>query len=206
MNDLMIFCTCSEINKEYYLKRVLNWYNQLNQYINFIPVKPEFYVFTDGYISTSDINKIDKKLNNIHWINNLPILGRQNIWIFPGWKRSFQKALELGNQFKYLVHIESDILLLQPQKIINYFLKPGYYCGWCNTHKFIESSLMILNDKNNNNILINRYSQQKFLNEKIDFERNLMKMFNWNIIFNGDRIEGNKKRFNPNYDFIGQIY
>lgn len=205
-NELMIFCTCCEYNKEYYIKRVYNWYKQILNNISLMRYYPDLYVFVDGNISNEDIIKINPELLKLNWINLTPMLGRKDIWRFPGWKRSFNTALNYGLNYNYLVHIESDILLLKPEKIISKFTDTGYFCGWCKTHKFIESSLMILNDKNNNKKLIERYSNINNLNESIDFERTLMHLFKWNIIFNGDRIEGQQQRYKKDYDFIAQIY
>ena len=205
-NELMIFCTCCEYNKEYYIKRVFNWYKQILNNISLMKYTPDLYVFVDGNISKDDIIKVNPELLKLNWIIQTPKLGRNSIWEFPGWKRSFYTALTYGLKYNYLIHIENDILLLKPEKIISKFTESGYFCGWCNTHKFIESSLMILNNKENNKQIIKHYLNNNNFNENIDFERNLMNSFNWNIIFNGDRIDGNLQKINTNYDFVAQIY
>ena len=67
-NELMIFCTCCEYNKEYYIKRVFNWYKQILNNISLMKYTPDLYVFVDGNISKDDIIKVNPELLKLNWI------------------------------------------------------------------------------------------------------------------------------------------
>ena len=53
---------------------------------------------------------------------------------------------------------------------------------------------MILNDKSQNQKIIDFYSKPEHLNENIDFERSMGKLITYTRTFKSDRIDGDKTR------------
>ena len=194
MNNLLIACTCAENNAQLYLARIKKWYQQLKN------IQADFAVFVDGKID------IPNDIQNISFYNLMPKLGRKTLDNFPGWKRSFKEELLYAKKYDYFVHIENDVYIQNLDKIISYFYKPGYYMSYSNRYHFPESNLMILNDKYQNQKLIDFYSIDENLHENITFEQQLKKLIQYNIVFTSDRIEGKKDRIKAEYDFLCQYY
>ena len=101
MNNIMIWCTCAENNKEIYLQRVSKWYKQNKEIFKDYAV--DYYSFVDGEITDEDKIKIDKELLEINFVNILPKLGRKSLAICDGWRRSFKTALEYGRKYDYIL-------------------------------------------------------------------------------------------------------
>lgn len=186
MKNLMIWCTCAEDNKILYLKKVARWYQQ--NITTFGIFNPDFYCFVDGSITIEDLINIDKNLLNINFINLTPKLGRKSLPEFPGWKRSFRFALEVGREYNYILHIENDLKILNAEKILNYLFKPGYYVGRNKIFDYFDTTIMILNNKELNEKFINFYSLDQNLNQNIYFEHTFLNIVDNNAyqIFNQD--------------------
>lgn len=196
-NDLLICCTCAEDKHEYYFDRIRKWYDQLKHISG-----ADFKVFVDGSI----IPPNDLK-DNIHFINLTPKLGRKSYGNFPGWKRSFLEELKLANkEYKFFAHIENDVKFYNLPLIESYLRKPGYYMSFCDRHRFLESNVMILNDSIQNKKVIEFYSDNKNLNENIEFETTFGKLITYTKVFKSDRVDGNKSRIKSGYDFLAQYY
>ena len=206
---LMIFCTCAEYKKEHYLERVSNWYRNLKAIKSLEPLNPDFYIFNDGVVTAEDIQKIDASMltdGHVYVINHTPMLGRLGDLSFPGWVRSFKHALTLGlEKYDYVVHIENDVLLLHPDKIVSYFDKPGMYCSYWKGRQILDSTVLVMNEKESiRNILT-------FLNSKDNancmlVEGILTPLGNWQFVFNGDRLNGELAHLSMDLDFIAQLW
>lgn len=196
-NNLLISCTCAEDNFQKYFDRIQFWYNQLKTI-----TYADFAVFVDGKVTPP--TELSSKIN---FINLTPKLGRKTNNNFPGWKRSFREALKLANsEYDYYVHIENDVYIQNLKKIESYFKQPGYYMSYSNKYHFPESNLMILNDKQQNQKLIDFYSIETNLHENITFEQQLRRLIKYNTVFTSDRIEGERFRIKPEYDFLAQYF
>ena len=206
---LMIFCTCTEFKKEHYLKRVSDWYHNLKAIKSLEPLEPDYYVFNDGVVTVEDIYAVDPTMlqdGKLFIINHSPMMGRLSDLSFPGWVRSFKHAMAVGlEKYDYIVHIENDVLLLHPDKIVSYFDKPGMYCSHWKGRDIIDSTVMVMNDKNAiRNIL-------SFINTKDDANCMLIEgiftpLGNWQFVFNGDRLNGELSHLSMDLDFIGQLW
>lgn len=139
MNNLMISCTCCQKNKFIYIDRIKNWYEQLKD------IDADFYVFVDGYISQQDRKDIDLK---VKFINLTPLLGRKNVFCFPGWRRSFIQALKVSLNYDYFCHIENDVKIMKKENIFYYLQQSGCFISRCKPYDFLQSNVIILNDKN----------------------------------------------------------
>lgn len=168
MEKLMIWCTCAEDNKILYLKKIVKWYQQIITI--FEEYNPDLFCFVDGSLTIDDLINVDKKLLNISFINLTPKLGRKSLSEFPGWKRSFRSALEVGREYDYILHIENDLKILNAEKLKEYIFKPGYYVGRNKIFNFFDTTFMILNDKNLNEKFIQYYLSEQNLNENVYFE------------------------------------
>ena len=206
---LMIFCTCTEYKKEHYLERVANWYHNLKAINSLQLLKPDYYVFNDGTITIEDIRAIDPTLLNddrLFFVNNDPMLGRLSDLSFPGWVRSFKRAMTFGStRYDYIVHIENDVLLLHPDKIVSYFTQPGMFCSHWKGRDIIDSTVMIMNDKRAIASIL------AFLNSKDDANCMLIEgvftsLCKWQFVFNGDRLNGELSHLSMDLDFIAQLW
>lgn len=206
---LMIFCTCAEYKKEHYLERVSNWYHNLKAIKSLEPLNPDFYVINDGTITVDDIRAIDSSLladPKLFMVNLTPMLGRLSDLSFPGWVRSFKRAMMIGlEKYDYIVHIENDVLLLHPDKIVSYFDKPGMFCSHWKGRDVIDSTVMVMNDKKAIKTIM------AFLNSKDESNCMLIEgiftpLGNWQFVFNGDRLNGELSHLSMDLDFIAQLW
>ena len=206
---MMIFCTCAEYKKEHYLKRVSDWYHNLKAIKSLEPLDPDFYVFNDGVVTVDDIRAIDPTLltdRKLFVINHTPMLGRLADLSFPGWVRSFKHAMAVGlEKYDYIVHIENDVLLLHPDKIVSYFDKPGMFCSKWKGRDIIDSTVMIMNDKHAIQVIM------AFLNSKDNSNSMLIEgiftpLAPWQFVFNGDRLNGELSHLSMDLDFIAQLW
>ena len=208
MPKLMIFCTCAEYKKEFYLKRVSNWFHNLKMIKSLQELDPDYYVFNDGKVTLEDIKAVDESLikeSHLFIRNHEPMLGRTSDLCFPGWIRSFKHALEIGmEKYDYIVHIENDVLLLHPDKIVSYFNKEGMYCSyWCG-REIIDSTVLVMNSKE---YVKNIYN---FLNSR-DISTNMLiegvftSLAPWKVAFKGGRLENEPNNLTMDLDFIAQI-
>lgn len=215
---LMIFCTCAEYKKEHYLKRVSDWYHNLKAIESLKSLEPDFYVFNDGVITLEDIKAVDPSMlhdNKLFIINHAPMVGRLSDLSFPGWVRSFKHAMNIGLEadehdntrykYDYVVHIENDVLLLHPDKIVSYFDKPGMFCSKWKGRDIIDSTVMVMNDKESIKKIMG------FLNTRDDANCMLIEgiftpLGNWQFVFNGDRLNGELSHLSMDLDFIAQLW
>jgi hypothetical protein len=197
----MIWCTCAETHKERYLAKVEQWYKQVKTI--FAHYNPDYYCFVDGNLMKEDVYR--PCFIGLNFVILTPRLGRSTCVRFEGWRRSFKTALEVGRKYNHILHIENDVKILHTETIFNYVMKDGFYVGWCKSQGFVETALMILNDKELNEKLIEHYSNEvnikysDIIPERLVYD---LSREQCHIVFETDRIEGISTRFNPNYDFI----
>lgn len=209
MGKLMIFCTCAEYKKEHYLERVSNWYHNLKMIKSLEPLDPDFYVFNDGVVTSEDIKAIDESMlkdPKLIIINQAPMLGRLADLTFPGWVRSFQNAITIGLQrYDYIVHIENDVLLLHPDKIVSYFDKPGMFCSKWKGRDVLDSTVMVMNDKKAVSVILAFLRSKDYANNML-IEGILAPLAPWQFVFNGDRLNGELSHLTMDLDFIAQLW
>lgn len=133
-------------------------------------------------------------------------LGRERIWLFPGWKRSFYYGLYYAknNGYQYIAHIESDcgIHARGKYEFVDKLFTRGYFTGWCKRYNFPETALQILNEPWVVNYYLDRYSCQSNWYEEIDFEKFVFDNLHPVTILDGDRYEGYAERVKPSYTFL----
>lgn len=78
--------------------------------------------------------------------------------------------------------------------------------SYCSRHCFLESNVMILNDKSQNQKIIDFYSKPEHLNENIDFETSMGRLITYTRVFKSDRVDGKKDRIKDGYDFLAQYF
>lgn len=196
MNDKVIFCT-SLVDLD--LKRYQNW---INYYTNFFKdCGIDLWMINDGPVNLEldlkgvELKQFDKKL------------GRETVWVFPGWKRSFFHALLwLSRQYKYIGHIESDCWILNSGKneFLKYLDKEGYYTGFTPAYNFPEAALQIINSQVVRQYLLDKYSCIENWHEDIDFEQDLRRLEPVYIL-NGDRVENQFNRFKSDFTFVSSV-
>src|SRR6185437_16092593 len=131
-------------------------------------------------------------------------LGRDSIWIFPGWKRSFYHALLWSrDKYKHIAHIESDCWITSAgrEDFLYYLKQEGYFAGYTPTYNFPEASLQIINSQTVKQYIIDKYSCVENWYEDIDFELDLSRL-KPTYVLDGDRIEGVPARMNNRFTFV----
>lgn len=148
--------------------------------------------------------ELDRK--NVEFLSFDKKLGRETVWIFPGWKRSFFTALKYASNYKHVAHIESDCFItISGRKEFLYYLdKEGFYTGFCKAYNFPETCLQILNDRGVRQYITDKYSCEENWYENIDFEQDIARL-KPKFILDGDRIEGKEERFRHSYTFISGV-
>jgi len=77
-------------------------------------------------------------------------LGRQSIYVYPGWYRSFMFAAEYAKKYGYdkVIHIESDAFIISEKlgKFVNEF-DQGWISLWCPRHQIPETSIQVIAGK-----------------------------------------------------------
>jgi hypothetical protein len=198
----MIMCTCAEINADKYLKYISEWVKQ------FEGIDADLYVINDGYVSNQQLEAY-KLSNKIQFINLQPILGRKSLSVFPGFCRSFAKGLEISLQYEAFALVENDLKLLSLNKFKRYLKKQGVFTGYSNRYKMIESSLMIINNKDKRKELYEFYTNETSQNSEHWVEIHVettLKLSKKNFVFIGERYEGDPKRLRFCKDYIAQYY
>lgn len=135
-------------------------------------------------------------------------LGRQDVWIFPGWKRSFSAAVgQLGEKYKYLAHIESDLIILDAGRaeFLQHLRSAGYRTGYTRHFHFIETGLQILNSKRSRKFFVQRYDNPAALTKSERFERIIQYALQPKLILNGERIENTELDLSQNYTYLAQM-
>jgi hypothetical protein len=205
-SELMIFCTSAEVNFDKYLQNINNWYAMLDM----VHDAADFYVGVDGKIPKNiELNK------NINFIEFLPKYGLGDIphaKNFAGWKRTYIEMLKMAieKDYKYVVHIENDVLVLNWEKIKPLFYTSGLFSSKDSRYGFIESAFQILNDISAIKPIIDYYSNEENFFKSEGFEHLLQSKCNFNYCLNSIRVEGHfpvdkNSTQCKQYDFLAQI-
>lgn len=178
--------------------RYQGWCDYYNDFFDGMDV--QLMLINDGPTSTMlDLDRVEQMVL-------LPNLGRQHVWIFPGWKRSFYYGLKTARDrgINHIAHIESDCFI-KPEgrdEFLNFLYKPGYYAPHCKAYNFPETALQIINEDWVINYYLDKYSCEDNWHEKIDFEAHVAEHLKPKNILNGDRYEGHIERVKNEYNFI----
>ena len=209
MSKLMIFCTCCDFRKDFYMMRCSNWFHNLKQIKSLQALDPDYYIMHDGELTLEDIQKYDPSLlkeSHLYIRNHKPMLGRTSDLSFPGWVRSFIHALEIGlAQYDYIVHIESDVLLLHPDKIVSYFDKPGMFCSHWFGRDIADSTCLVMNDKDDVRMIHDVLAGRDPATNQL-IEGMITTLAKWQYVFNGGRLENDASHLTMDLDFIAQLY
>lgn len=193
MNDSVVFCT-SYLEPD--PQRYQDWIDYYTEFFNGCGI--DLMMINDG----PPVQEIDTKgvVDFRHFDTRL---GRQSVWIFPGWKRSFCHALKWCSHYKWVAHVESDCWITRKGKaeFLQLLRRHGYFTGYCKTYNFPEACLQIINDASVRQYFIDKYSCVENLYEDINFEADLERL-RPKYFLEGDRIENRPERFNLNYTYL----
>ena len=195
-NQGIVFCTS-------YMDKDPDRYSQWAKYYQkcFLPYGIDLLMVDDG--------SKEFKIPNVEIINLQPHLGRESTFVMTGWKRSFFHGLNYAveKNYKYISHIESD-LWIRPERIkkfIEFFKKENVFLtGNCRTFHIPETAIMVMNNKNANNLLLSKYKNPISWKESSFFERYINEIRDGHF-FSGDRYEDVIKRIKKTDDYIAQI-
>jgi hypothetical protein len=180
--------------------RYQSWIDYYTEFFNGENI--DLYLYNDGPVS-SPLNLRGAKL-----ITFPLALGRQEVWIFPGWKRSFSVAVhELGRRYAFLGHIESDTVILNQGRaeFLRALRRPGYRTGYSARHRFVETALQILNTPSARDFFVNRYSHPASYNRYERFEKVVQYTLRPRLMLHGERVEGRTIDLHGNYSYLAQI-
>lgn len=192
-NDKVVFCT-SLIDHD--KERYENWYKYYANFFSGCGI--DLWMINDGPAN----NKLDYDGLTFKEFENK--LGRNTVWIFPGWKRSFfHGVFWLREKYKYIAHIESDCWITESGKgeFLYHLCQSGYFTGFTPSYNFPETGLQILNSNSIRQYIVDKYSCFENWYENIDFEKDLEQLKPSYILY-GDRIENHYYRFNSNFTFL----
>jgi hypothetical protein len=188
-SDLLIFCTAAEQNSDLYRRRVERWRDQ------FKGVDADLMCVTDGKFP---------KIDGVDVVAIQPPLGRPSpdSHVFPGWKRSFAEGIMQGQEYRYLAHVENDVVILNMARFLSFAKTDGVHCGYTHIYNFIESAILILNDKGRASELAHYLAHRLYENRTA--ESIVYQICTPQISFDGERYEGHCERIKPGHDYIAQ--
>ena len=155
----LLFCTSFSPSVEFWKVRYRRWYDAVKA------TSLEFdkaLIIDDGspvlpiWEDCSIINHYDVPLLRDEDLYPLSIyhfpdnLGRQGIYIYPGWFRSFMFAVKYARQYGYdkIIHLESDAFLAS-RRLCNHFNYPtnDWTVLWCPRYNIPETAIQIIGGK-----------------------------------------------------------
>ena len=164
--SLMIFCTCCNVDFPRYYARAAEWARQWLA----LDIPAKLMVFNDG----PDLEFRELWDLNVTVVPNEPALGRKSVSNFPGWKRSFGKAMLYSLSFDYCAHIESDVEIVNRSVLEKALYRKGMYAAYDHRYHRIESAVMFLNDKETRTKLALEFSRYEILHSDKDAEYELL--------------------------------
>lgn len=193
-NESAVFCTSYLAGDP---SRYQAWIDYYTEFFRARPV--DLYMFNDGPADAV----LD--LKGVTLIDFPERLGRQSVWVFPGWKRSFQRAVRTLS-YKCLAHVESDCFIRERgrEEFCHYLTRDGYFAAWCKHYGFPEASLQIINSPGVRQYFADKYAWVDNLYENIDFEKDLERL-KPTYIMDGNRIENDFARHSPDFNFLSGI-
>ena len=194
MKDIFLFCTCAENNYKFYLARIDIWYKFV-QCIN-----ADFYVFVDGRIPDEE----KQKRPNLKFVEHDRKLGMWNGSNHAGWRRSVCTALKASMDYKYVAHIENDVILFNPKRVEEKILTGKNISGYVEDGDYMETAIMALNDKSVNNEIIKYYSSLDNLFKNEVTERRFQSFTDWKYDFKGSNvgIKGRNMSFDTKIKYL----
>lgn len=135
------------------------------------------------------------------------MLGRQSVWIFPGWKRSFTTAVaELGSRYRCLGHIESDLVLLRSGRaeFLRALRATGYRTGYTQKYGFVETGIQVLNSNSGRRFFGRRYFNLAAYEREERFEKVVQYGLRPRLFLHGERTEGEIPD-DPTYTYLAQM-
>lgn len=74
-------------------------------------------------------------------------LGRQSVYVYPGWHRSFILAAQYAQKYGYekIIHVEADAFIISRQ-LINYIndFDQGWETFWCPRYQLPETAIQVI--------------------------------------------------------------
>lgn len=178
--------------------RYQGWCDYYNEF--FYGMDVQLMLINDGPSATT------LNLGRVEQVQLLPHLGRQHVWNFPGWKRSFCHGLRTARErdIQYVAHVESDCFIAADgkQEFLQHLYQPGYYSPHCKAYNFPETALQILNEEWVTNYYLDRYSCEDNWHEELNFEEFVMTHLKPKPFLNGDRYEGKSERVRDEYTYL----
>lgn len=168
--NMMFWCTCAQYNQKQYLKRIYAWRKQLETF----NINADIYVFNDGKI-IQDINNY--AFTDINFVCFDKPLGRQSIWIFPGFKRSLYYAMILSLKYDYCIHLQNDSYV-QKKEVFLKNLQSNNICAYAYNvnYNFAQLTCTILNNKQVRQSIIKRYQNNQNFYQNCNFQFQLSKI------------------------------
>lgn len=180
--------------------RYQSWIDYYTQF--FAGEQVDLYLFNDGPVSTS----LDWKGSRL--VAFPEPLGRQDTWIFPGWKRSFSAAVrQLGAQYRFLGHVESDTVVLKRgrQEFLRALRSPGYRLGYTAYHGFADTSLQTLNSERARRFFCDRYAGPASFARQERFEKVVQYALHPRLMLHGERVEDREIDLHQRYTYLSQL-
>jgi hypothetical protein len=196
MNDAAVFCTAHLSSDP---RRYQAWIDYYSSY--FAGAGVDLYLYNDGPLLAG------MTWRDVRAEGFAEHLGRQSVFRFPGWKRSFSQAIRaLGAKYRWLGHIESDCGLAPAAKdrYLNALRTPGYRIGFTNRYNFPETGLQIVNSEAARDWFCTRYADPASYEENVRIESVIGAELAPEYFFSGERYEGNPKYFDARFDYLCQ--
>ena len=140
-------------------------------------------------------------------------LGRQAIYVYPGWYRSFMFAAKYAKKYGYekVIHIESDAFIISErmQQYIN-AINYGWMTFWCPKYQLPETSIQVITGPALNDFIALIDAPYSLVSGK-PADPNPSQGISWlpfnavNQMFKGDRYGENKGQVPMDADYACQI-
>ena len=105
-----------------------------------------------------------------------------------GWKRSLYTALKISENYKYIVHIENDVIIFNPQRVKEKIITGKNVSGWVQDGDYMETAIMTLNDKAVNQQIMRYYSNPYNLFNPQTTEKRIQSFADWHFDFKGSNV------------------
>lgn len=162
---LLVFCTCCNVDFSRYYVRAAEWGRQRLA----LDISAKLMVFNDG--PDRDFRELWDL--NVTVGSNEPVMGRKSVPNFPGWKRSFGKAMLYSLSFDYCTHIESDVRIVDRAVLDRYLYRKGSYAAFDHRYRRIESAVMFLNDRVVRGQLAHKFLSYEIMHSNVEAEHEM---------------------------------
>lgn len=132
-------------------------------------------------------------------------LGRRDLFVFPGWLRSFSRALEWADEQGYsqVLHVESDCWIRSSGKaeLIAQMRLPEYATAFCRQYNFPEAAVQVVNSPDIRRRLAANFRTMQY--EKFCIENFIKEKFDPRHFLKGTRHEGIDRRIEETDTYVG---